>query len=48
VIFISNYYVVPRYRTNLEADTKIAAMIADSITGNITIKSFAQEKKEYN
>ena len=48
VIFLSVHYIIPRYRKNLDADTHTAAFIADSISGNITVKSFSQEKKEYD
>jgi ATP-binding cassette subfamily B protein len=36
----------PRYQESADADTKMGATLADIMTGNATVKSFAAEKRE--
>lgn len=45
-IWMSVRILAPRFRESAASDTKVGATIADIITGNPTVKSFAAEKRE--
>lgn len=45
-IWMSVKILAPRFRESAECDTKVGATLADAITGNPTVKSFAAEKRE--
>lgn len=45
-IWMSVKLLAPRFRESAESDTKVGATLADAITGNPTVKSFAAEKRE--
>lgn len=45
-IWISLKVLSPRFKASAAADTKIGAALADAVTGNATVKSFAAETRE--
>lgn len=45
-IWMSVKLLAPRFRESSEGDTKVGATLADAITGNPTVKSFAAETRE--
>lgn len=45
-IWTSVKILAPRFRDSAESDTKVGATLADAITGNPTVKSFAAEERE--
>ncbi len=45
-IWVANRFIVPNARSLAESDTHVGAQLADAITGNMTVKSFAKEKYE--
>lgn len=45
-IWTSVKILAPRFRESAECDTKVGATLADTITGNPTVKSFAAEERE--
>jgi ATP-binding cassette subfamily B protein len=45
-IWMSVRILAPRFRESAESDTKVGASLADIITGNPTVKSFAAEGRE--
>lgn len=45
-IWMSVKILGPRFRASAEFDTRVGAALADIITGNPTVKSFAAEKRE--
>ncbi len=45
-IWMSVKILAPRFRESAECDTKVGATLADAITGNPTVKSFAAEVRE--
>ncbi len=45
-IWMSIVILSPRFRASAKADTKVGATLADTITGNATVKSFGAEAHE--
>ena len=45
-VWLSLKILSPRFKESANADTKVGATLADIVTGNATVKSFAAEKRE--
>jgi len=45
-IWMSIFILAPRFRDSAKADTQVGASLADTITGNATVKAFGAERRE--